>query len=254
MSGNNYYPGTITGKPIPVGGSLARNVATGLGNAYCIREAAKILNIELKGAKVVLQGFGNASTFSGEYLEKMGATCIAASDSKGSILVPDGFKVQELIDWKQKEGSVVGYPGSKEISTEELLTTECDVLVPGALENQITAAIAEKLKCKIIGEAANGPTLPEADPILHKKGIFVIPDILANSGGVCISYLEWVQNNMGYYWPFDEVASKMEVKIVKGLKDMYELSKKHNIDNRRAAMVLAVERVLEAFNHKGIWP
>ena len=153
-----------------------------------------------------------------------------------------------------EEGSVVGYPGSKEISTEELLTTECDVLVPGALENQITAAIAEKLKCKIIGEAANGPTLPEADPILHKKGIFVIPDILANSGGVCISYLEWVQNNMGYYWSFDEVASKMETNIVKGLKDMYELSKKHKIDNRKAAMVLAVSRVLEAFNHKGIWP
>jgi len=254
MNGNNYSPGTITGKPIPVGGSLARNVATGLGNAYCIREAAKILNVELKGAKVVLQGFGNASTFSGEYLEKMGATCIAASDSKGSILVPDGFKVQELIDWKQKEGSVVGYPGSKKISTEELLTTECDVLVPGALENQITAEIAEKLQCKIIGEAANGPTLPEADPILHKKGVFVIPDILANSGGVCISYLEWVQNNMGYYWSFDEVASKMETNIVKGLKDMYELSKKHSIDNRKAAMVLAVSRVLEAFNHKGIWP
>ncbi|NWJ77486.1 Glu/Leu/Phe/Val dehydrogenase [Marine Group I thaumarchaeote] len=254
MNGNNYSPGTITGKPIPMGGSLARDVATGLGNSYCIREAAKILNIELKGTKVVLQGFGNASTFSGVYLEKLGAKCIAASDSKGSILVPDGFKVQELIDWKQKEGSVVGYPGSKEISTEELLTTECDVLVPGALENQITAAIAEKLQCKIIGEAANGPTLPEADPILYKKGIFVIPDILANSGGVGISYLEWVQNNMGYYWTFDEVASKMEVKIVKGLKDMYELSKKHNIDNRKAAMVLAVSRVLEAFNHKGIWP
>jgi len=128
----------------------------------------------------------------------MGATCIAASDSKGSILVPDGFKVQELIDWKQKEGSVVGYPGSKEISTEELLTAECDILVPGALENQITAEIAEKLKCKIIGEAANGPTLPEADPVLHKKGVFVIPDILANSGGVCFSYLECEKNNKGY--------------------------------------------------------
>ena len=254
MSGNNYSPGTITGKPIPVGGSLARNVATGLGNAYCIREAAKILKMKLKGARVVLQGFGNASTFSGEYLEKMGAKCIAASDSKGSILVSKGFKVQKLLDWKNKKGTVVGFPGSKKISTEQLLTTKCEILVPGALENQITASIAKKLQCRIIGEAANGPTLPEADPILYKKKIFVIPDILANSGGVCISYLEWVQNNMGYYWSFDEVAKKMESNIVRGLKDTYNISKKHKIDNRKAAMVLAVDRVLEAFNHKGIWP
>ena len=189
MSGNNYSPGTITGKPIPVGGSLARNVATGLGNAYCIREAAKILKIKLKGARVVLQGFGNASTFSGEYLEKMGAKCIAASDSKGSILVSKGFKVQKLLDWKNKKGTVVGFPGSKKISTEQLLTTKCEILVPGALENQINASIAKKLQCRIIGEAANGPTLPEADPILYKKKIFVIPDILANSGGVCICLL-----------------------------------------------------------------
>ena len=254
MSGNNYSPGTITGKPIPVGGSLARNVATGLGNAYCIREAAKILKIKLKGARVVLQGFGNASTFSGEYLEKMGAKCIAASDSKGSILVSKGFKVQKLLDWKNKKGTVVGFPGSRKISTEQLLTTKCEILVPGALENQINASIAKKLQCRIIGEAANGPTLPEADPILYKKKIFVIPDILANSGGVCISYLEWVQNNMGYYWSFDEVAKKMESNIVRGLKDTHSISKKHKIDNRKAAMVLAVGRVLEAFEHKGIWP
>jgi len=254
MNGNNYSPGTITGKPIPVGGSLARNVATGLGNAYCIREAAKILNVELKGAKVVLQGFGNASTFSGEYLEKMGAICIAASDSKGSILVPKGFKVSKLLEHKQKKGSVLGFPGSKKITTEQLLTTKCDILVPGALENQITASIAKKLKCKIIGEAANGPTLPDADPIIFKKKIFMIPDILANSGGVCISYLEWVQNNQGYYWSFDEVAGKMESNIVRGLKDMHNLAKKHKIDNRRAAMALAVERVVEAFELKGIWP
>ena len=254
MNGNNYSPGTITGKPIPVGGSLARNVATGLGNAYCIREAAKILKMKLKGARVVLQGFGNASTFSGEYLEKMGAKCIAASDSKGSIFISKGFKVQKLLDWKNKKGTVVGFPGSKKISTEQLLTTKCEILVPGALENQITASIAKKLQCKIIGEAANGPTLPEADPILYKKKIFVIPDILANSGGVCISYLEWVQNNMGYYWSFDEVAKKMESNIIKGLKDTYNISKKHKIDNRKAAMVLAIGRVLEAFNHKGIWP
>ena len=184
----------------------------------------------------------------------MGAKCIAASDSKGSILVPKGFKVSKLLEHKEKKGSVLGFPGSKKITTEQLLTTKCDILVPGALENQITASIAKKLKCKIIGEAANGPTLPEADPIIFKKKIFMIPDILANSGGVCISYLEWVQNNQGYYWSFDEVAGKMESNIVRGLKDMHNLAKKHKIDNRRAAMALAVQRVLEAFEIKGIWP
>ena len=254
LNGNKYSPGVITGKPIPMGGSLARNVATGLGAAYCVREAAKTIKLKLKGAKVVLQGFGNASTFAGEYLEKMGAKVIAASDSKGSIIVATGFKVSKLLEHKNKKGSVVGFPGSKKISTEQLLTTKCDILVPAALENQINAKIAKKLKCKIIAEAANGPTLPEADPIIFKKNIIVIPDILANSGGVCISYLEWVQNNMGYYWSFDEVANKMEANIVKGFKDIYALSKKHKIDMRKAAMVLAVSRVMEAFEHKGIWP
>ena len=254
LNGNKYTPGVITGKPIPVGGSLARNVATGLGAAYTVREAAKTLKMSLKGAKVVLQGFGNASTFTGIYLEKMGAKVIAASDSRGSIYIPRGAKVEKILEYKQKTGSVVGYRGSKKITTEELLTTKCDILVPGALENQITANIAKKLRCKIIAEAANGPTLPEADPIIYKNNILVIPDILANAGGVCISYLEWVQNNMGYYWTFDDVASKMEKNITAGFKDAYALSKKHKVDMRKATMVLAVSRVLEAFNHKGIWP
>jgi glutamate dehydrogenase/leucine dehydrogenase len=254
LNGNEHAPGVITGKPISMGGSLARNVATGLGAAYTVREAAKALKIKLNGAKVVLQGFGNASTFSGIYLEKMGATVIGVSDSKGSISIPNGAKTEKIIAHKEKTGSVVGFPGSKKISTEELLTTKCDILVPGALENQITAKIAKNLKCKIIAEAANGPTLPEADPIIYKKNILVIPDILANSGGVCISYLEWVQNNMGYYWTFDEVAKKMEANITKGFKDAYALSKKHKVDMRKATMVLAVERVLEAFNQRGIWP
>jgi glutamate dehydrogenase/leucine dehydrogenase len=254
LNGNKYSPGVITGKPISMGGSLARNVATGLGAAFTVREAAKTLKLNLKGAKVVLQGFGNASTFAGEYLEKMGAIVIGVSDSKGSILIPKGAKVSKILEHKGKTGSVVGFTGSKKVSTEELLTAKCDVLVPGALENQITAAIAKKLNCKIIAEAANGPTLPEADPIIFKKKIMVIPDILANSGGVCISYLEWVQNNMGYYWTFDEVANKMEKNITKGFKDALEVSKKHKVDMRKATMVLAVERVLEAFNQKGIWP
>ena len=254
LNGNISTPGVITGKPISMGGSLARNVATGLGAAYTVREAAKALKINLKGATVVLQGFGNASTFAGEYLEKMGAKIIGVSDSKGSISIPKGAKVSAILAHKAKKGSVVGFPGSKKISTEELLTTKCDVLVPGALENQINAKIAKNLKCKIIAEAANGPTLPEADPIIFQKKILVIPDILANSGGVCISYLEWVQNNMGYYWTFDEVANKMEKNITKGFKDAYALSKKYKVDMRKATMVLAVERVLEAFNQKGIWP
>jgi glutamate dehydrogenase len=254
LNGNISTPGVITGKPISMGGSLARNVATGLGAAYTVREAAKVLKLNLKGATVVLQGFGNASTFAGIYLEKMGAKVIGVSDSKGSISIPKSAKTETIIAFKEKTGSVVGFPGSKKISTEELLTTKCDILVPGALENQINAKIAENLKCKIIAEAANGPTLPEADPIIFKKNILVIPDILANSGGVCISYLEWVQNNMGYYWSFEEVAEKMEKNITKGFKDAYALSKKHKVDMRKATMVLAVERVLEAFNQKGIWP
>ncbi|MDF2422005.1 MAG: Glu/Leu/Phe/Val dehydrogenase [Nitrosopumilus sp.] len=254
LNGNISTPGVITGKPISMGGSLARNVATGLGAAYCVREAAKVLKINLKTAKFVLQGFGNASTFAGIYLEKMGAKVIGASDSKGSILFEKGAPVSKLMEYKEKTGSVVGFPGSKKVSTEELLTAKCDILVPGALENQIDAKIAKNLKCKIIAEAANGPTLPEADPIIEQKKILVIPDILANSGGVCISYLEWVQNNMGYYWTFDEVANKMEANITKGFKDAYALSKKHKVDMRKATMVLAVERVLEAFNQKGIWP
>lgn len=254
VTGNVQQPGVITGKPISMGGSLARNVATGLGTAYCVREAAKLLKINLKGAKVVLQGFGNASTFAGEYLEKMGSKVIAASDSKGSILDPKGMSMKKLMDWKNNRGTVVGFPGSKKITTEQLLTTKCDILIPGALENQIDTNIAKKIQTKIIAEAANGPTLPEADPILYKKKIMIIPDILCNSGGVCISYLEWVQNNMGYYWEFDEVARKMEANIVRGLKDTYNLSKKHKVDMRRGAMVLAVSRVIEAFNQKGIWP
>ena len=254
LNGNKYSPGVITGKPISMGGSLARNVATGLGVAYTVREAAKTLEINLEGALVVLQGFGNASTFAGEYLEKMGAKIIGVSDSKGSVSIPQGAKVSAILEHKAKNGSVVGFPQSKKISTEELLTTKCDILVPAALENQIDANIADKLQCKILAEAANGPTLPEADPIIFKKNILVIPDILANSGGVCISYLEWVQNNMGYYWSFDEVANKMEKNITKGFKDAYTLSQKHKIDMRKATMVLAVQRVLEAFNQKGIWP
>ena len=247
-------PGVITGKPLEIGGSKARNVATGLGTAYCVREAAKKLDMSLKGAKVVLQGFGNASTFAGEYLEGMGCTIVGASDSKGNILSPNGMKMSELEAWKRENGTVAGFPGSEATDVPGLLDAECDVLIPGALENQIDAHRAENIRCRIIGEAANGPTLPEADPILYEKGVTVIPDILANAGGVTISYYEWVQNNMGHYWSFDEVASKMEDHLVRGFDATYQMSQEKDVDMRRAAMAVAVQRVVDAFMIKGMWP
>ena len=254
LNGVTYQPGVITGKPLAMGGSLARNVATGLGTAYCIREAAQKIDLSLKDSTVVIQGFGNAGTFSGEYLEKMGCIIIGVSDSKGSIVNTKGMKMKELQKWKAKKGTVVGFPKSTTVTTEELLTAKCDILVPAALESQIDANIAKKLQCKIIGEAANGPTLPKADPILFKKNIIVIPDILSNSGGVTISYYEWVQNNIGQYWSFDHIAKLMEGHLVKGFNDAYEMAQKKNIDMRRACMAIAVKRVHEAFELRGIWP
>ena len=247
-------PGVITGKPLAVGGSEARNVATGLGTAYCVREAAKKVDLNLKGAKVILQGFGNASTFAGEYLEQMGCVIVGASDSRGNILNTAGMKMSDLEAWKKENGTVAGFPGSEGVDVSGLLDAECNILIPGALENQIDATIAENVHCRIIGEAANGPTLPEADPVLFEKGVVVIPDILANAGGVTISYYEWVQNNMGYYWPFNEVASKMEDHLVRGFNATYEMSQDKSVDMRRAAMAVAVERVVEAFMIKGMWP
>lgn len=254
LNNATYQPGVITGKPLAVGGSKARNVATGLGTAYCVREAAKKADLDLRGATVVLQGFGNASTFAGEYLERMGCKVIGASDTHGNILKPEGLKMSELEAWKKEKGTVAGFPGSDSVDVPHLLDVECDILVPGALENQIDASIAEGISCRIIGEAANGPTLPEADPILFEKGVVVIPDILANAGGVTISYYEWVQNNMGHYWSFDEVASKMEDHLVRGFNATYEMSEKKGVDMRRAAMAVAVDRVVEAFHIKGMWP
>ena len=254
MNNVTSQPGVITGKPLEIGGSKARNVATGLGTAYCVREAAKKLGMELEGDRVVLQGFGNASTFAGKYLEKMGCTIIGASDSKGNILSPGGMRMSELEAWKKKNGTVFGFPGSEATDVSGLLEAECDILIPGALENQIDASIAENIHCRVIGEAANGPTLPEADPILYEKGVVVIPDILANAGGVTISYYEWAQNNMGFYWSFDEVASRMEGHLVRGFNAIYRVSQEKGIDMRRAAMVVAVQRVIDAFMIKGMWP
>ena len=254
LNNHTHQPGVVTGKPITMGGSLARDVATGLGTAYCVREAARVLDLDLKDATVVVQGFGNAATFAAEYLGKMGCILVGASDTKGGVLKPDGLDLEALKEWKKETSTVAGFEGSELVDAEALLTADCDILVPAALENQIPPKIAAKIKANVIGEAANGCTLPDSDPILHDKGVMVIPDILANAGGVTISYYEWVQNNMGYYWSFDEVASRMEDHLVRGFKDTYKMSLEKKVDMRRAAMAIAVMRVVKAFYTHGLWP
>jgi glutamate dehydrogenase/leucine dehydrogenase len=242
------YPafGVVTGKPINVGGSRGRNEATSRGLMYTVVEAAKYLGISLKGATVAVQGYGNVGYNAARLLNEIGCKIIAVSDSKGGAYNPDGLDPEKVLEHKNKTGSVVDYPGSSFITNEQLLELECDILVPAALENQITEANAANIKAKIVAEGANGPVTPEADEILFKKGIFVVPDILANSGGVIVSYFEQVQNQMNYYWSEEEVRAKLKDTITNAFNDIVVMSEKHNINMRVAAYMLAVKRVADA--------
>jgi len=209
-------------------------------------EAAKCLRINLKGATVAVQGYGNVGYHAARLLHEVGCKIIAVSDSKGGIYNPNGLDPEKVLEHKNRTGSVVDYPESTFITNEQLLELECDVLVPAALENQITKANADRIKAKIVAEGANGPTTPEADEILFKKGVFVIPDILANSGGVIVSYFEQVQNQMNYYWTEEEVQNKLKETITKAFHDVLELSRQYNVNMRIAAYMLAVKRVADA--------
>jgi len=247
------YPalGVLTGKPLNFGGALGRNEATARGTVYTIEEAASNLGIELKGATVAVQGYGNAGSFAALLMEELGAKIVAVSDSKGGALNWEGLDAQEVVDYKAKTGSVVNFAGSQPISNEALLELEVDILIPAALENVITAANASNIKAKVVGEAANGPTTPEADAILYKNGVFVIPDILANAGGVTVSYFEWVQNNYGYYWDEDETNDRLRRKMVKAFNDIYHMHKAKNVHMRDAAYLVAVKRVADAMAIRG---
>ena len=247
-------PGVITGKPIPIGGSEGRGEATGKGVVFCIREGAKKVGIKLKGADVAIQGFGNAGTFAAQFMDEMGATVIAASDSKGGVLNKRGINSNKLIEYKAKSKKVAGFPGTKQITNKELLELDCDILIPAAYENQITKENVSNVKAKLIAEAANGPTTPEADTILFKKNKLVIPDILANSGGVTVSYYEWLQNLSRDYWDHDTVKNRLEKNIVRSFNDVYKTAKEYKVDMRKGSMVLAVNRVVEAVKDRGIWP
>jgi glutamate dehydrogenase (NAD(P)+) len=248
-------PGVVTGKPIGLGGSEGRGEATGRGCAYVIREAAPHAGVKIRGGSVAVQGFGNAGSVAAKLLhDEQGAKIVAVSDTKGGIYNADGFNPHAVEEHKMKTGSVVGFPGTKSITNEELLEIQADVLVPAALENQITKKVAEKIQAKIVAEAANGPTLPEADTVFYERKVTVLPDVLANAGGVTVSYFEWAQDIQGFFWPLDEVNRKLEAIMVRSYNDVHKVSETRRVHNRTAAYVLAVQRVVDAINIRGIYP
>jgi glutamate dehydrogenase (NAD(P)+) len=247
-------PAVVTGKPISLGGSEGRNEATARGCVFTIVEAAKHLGLDLSKSTTVVQGFGNAGSIAAQLMSIEGSKIIAVSDSSGAVRNTAGLDPDRVIAWKQEHGTVKGFPGSEDISNEELLTTPCDVLIPAALENQITGAIAAKVKAKIVAEAANGPTTPEADDILFRNGVFLIPDILANAGGVTVSYFEWVQDLNRDHWSEAIVNAKLKEIMVKSFNETYALATRHAVNMRTGAYLLAVDRVASATALRGLYP
>jgi len=251
MRGYNEF-GMITGKPLAVGGSAGRDDATARGGMICLREAARELEIDLVGAPTAIQGYGNAGTFAHKLGEELlGLRVVAVSDSRGGIYQRDGLSYREVLAHKQRSGSVVGFPGAKPISNEELLELDVPVLLPSALENVITGANAGRIQARLVGELANGPTTPEADRILHKNGAYVIPDFLCNAGGVTVSYFEMVQNAYDYYWEEDMVHERLDKKMTAAFHAVHAAAQRHNVHNRLAAYVVAVARVAEAVTLRG---
>lgn len=245
-------PGVITGKPLPLGGSAGRGDATARGGMYCIREAGKVLGIDLRGTSAAIQGYGNAGQFAhalGE--ELLGLKVVAVSDSQGGIYNPNGLLATEVIAHKEKTGSVKGFPGARAITNEELLELEVVVLIPAALENQITGENAGRIKAKIVGELANGPTTPEADEILHKNKVYVIPDFLCNAGGVTVSYFEQVQNAYNFYWDVAEVHQRLDQKMTTAFHAVHKSATEHKVHNRLGAYLVSVQRVAEAVRLRG---
>jgi len=246
------HPGVITGKPIPLGGSQGRGDATARGGIYVTREAAKLVGTDLKGKTMAIQGFGNAGQHAALLGEEiLGLKLVAASDSKGGVYNPKGIEAKALVDYKLRSGVLQGFPGAEEISNEDLLAMEVTVLFPAALENVITKENADKVRCKISCELANGPTTPEADAILYDKGVLLLPDFLANAGGVTVSYFEQVQNTYNYYWELHEVHRRLDEKMTRAFHAVYEMSQREKINMRQAAYLVSVARVAEACKLRG---
>jgi glutamate dehydrogenase (NAD(P)+) len=248
----HHHPGVITGNPIPLGGSEGRGDSTARGGVYVTREAAKLLNLDLKDKTMAIQGFGNAGQYAALLgSEILGLKLVAASDSQGGIYNAKGLDPKQVVDYKLKTGSLQGFPGADSISNEELLELEVTVLFPAALENVITAANADRIKCKISCELANGPTTPEADEILYQNKVFVLPDFLANAGGVTVSYFEQVQNTYNFYWPLQEVHERLDQKMTRAFHGVYQMYLQEKVNMRQAAYLVSVARVAEACKLRG---
>ncbi|MCP3740660.1 Glu/Leu/Phe/Val family dehydrogenase [Rossellomorea sp. BNER] len=246
----NDSPGFITGKPIVLGGSQGREKATAQGVTICIEEAAKKRNINIKGARVVIQGFGNAGSFLAKFMHDAGAKVVAISDAHGALYDQDGLDIDYLLDRRDSFGTVTTL-FENTISNKELLELECDILVPAAISNQITSENAHNIKAAIVVEAANGPTTFEATKILSERGILLVPDVLASAGGVTVSYFEWVQNNQGYYWSEEEVNEKLHAKLVSAFNNVYETSENRRVNMRLAAYMVGARKMAEASRFRG---
>ena len=247
-------PGVVTGKPISLGGSEGRNEATARGCIYTIVEAARHRGMDLRKATVAVQGFGNAGSIAARLIAEEGSTVVAVSDSTGGIHNPAGLDVAKVIAWKGEHGTVQGFPGASDVTNAEVLEVECDILIPAALENQITDRNAGRVKAKLVAEAANGPTTPDADVILAANGVFMIPDILCNAGGVTVSYFEWVQDLNRDQWTEIEVNEKLRVMMKKAFHETLAIAERESCDMRTAAYLLAVERVANAMTMRGLYP
>jgi len=254
MNKGYVVPGVVTGKPLELGGSLGRETATARGCDFCIQEALKVLNMKAQDVCVAIQGFGNAGSYCAMFAQQAGAKVMAVSDSQGGIYCEHGLNAAELMRHKKETGTVQGFEGCDDITNEELLELECEALIPAALENVITTENASRIKARIVAEAANGPTTPDAQRILDENNVFVIPDILANAGGVTVSYFEWVQSNQARYWHAEDVDRRLRDIMVNSFQAVYKESCDQKINMRDAAFNIAVGRVAKAQALRGIYP
>jgi len=256
MQKGRSIPGVVTGKPIEIGGSVGREPATGMGLYFVLQALCDKLSIELKTQSIVIQGFGNVGGTIADLLYKEGCKILAVSDISTGIYSEDGLNIEKLLEWVKQGKYLKDYSSDnyKFINNEELLTTKCDVLIPAAIENQITKENASRIDCKIVLEGANGPTTPEADKILYSKGIHVVPDILANSGGVCVSYFEYLQDIHSYFWKLERINKELKRIIIEAFEETYKISTERKISLRTAAYIIAVSRIAKAIELRGIFP